>query len=171
MLMHFKYSNVMNLIFVAFLHGVALPILFPIAFFGVFNNFLVERLLLAWYYKQPPLFDNRLNDRGLEALMYAPFFMLANAYWVLGNRQMFNNEYSTKLLSTGESDNPKHSILSVEYHLAPILIAIPLLWFQKLYIKSVTKLLIKFGFLKPLTYLDGFKKSAMAVNEGLGSFW
>jgi len=51
MLMHFKYSNVMNLVFVAFLHGVAMPILFPIAFFGVFNNFLCERLLLAWYYK------------------------------------------------------------------------------------------------------------------------
>ena len=94
--MHWAYSYVLNLVFVAFLHGIALPILFPIACFGIFNNFVVERVLLARYYKQPPLYDYRLNNHALNALLYAPLLMLANGYWVLGNRQMFFNEYYSK---------------------------------------------------------------------------
>lgn len=121
----------MNLVFVSFLHGIALPILFPIALVGVFNNFVVERLLLARYYKQPPLFDNRLNDRGLGALLYAPLFMLANGYWVLGNRQMFFNQHDAKEHSFGEIYDPKHYLFDFvdgPNHLAPLLICIPIIF-------------------------------------------
>ena len=84
--MFWAYSYILNLVFVAFIHGIALPILFPIAFFGIFNNFVVERFLIARYYRAPPLYDNRLNNHALKGLLYAPLLMLANGYWVLGNR-------------------------------------------------------------------------------------
>ena len=67
-LMFFKYSNVINLVYSAFTHGIALPILWPICLFGIFNNYFCERCLLAYYYRQPPMYDNRLNDRALSTL-------------------------------------------------------------------------------------------------------
>ena len=62
MLMYWKYSNSINIVMVAFTHGVALPMLFPIALFGLINNYFTERILLAYYYKQPPMLDNRINN-------------------------------------------------------------------------------------------------------------
>jgi len=92
MLMFFKYSNVLTITYVAFMYGTVLPILFPITFVGICNNFFMERLLLAYYYKQPGLLDNRLNDCGLDLLKKAPMFMIFFGYWFLGNRQVFFNE-------------------------------------------------------------------------------
>ena len=59
--MYFKYSNALNLVFICMTHCVALPILVPITFVGLLNNFVTERVLLARYYKHPPLIDNKLN--------------------------------------------------------------------------------------------------------------
>ena len=49
--LYFKYSNFMNLVFMAFTHGVNFPVLWPIALFGCINNYLVERICLAYYYR------------------------------------------------------------------------------------------------------------------------
>jgi len=67
-------------------HGIAFPILFPIALLGLVINYVLETLLLAYYYKQPPLFDNSMNERVLYYLEYAPVVMMAFGYWYLGNR-------------------------------------------------------------------------------------
>ena len=76
----------MYMVFVAFTHGIALPILFPIASFAFFNHYVVEKTQFAWFYKQPPLLDNTLNDSALKILEFAPLFMLTFGYWQLGNR-------------------------------------------------------------------------------------
>jgi hypothetical protein len=41
---HIKYSFILNMVFVSFTFGLALPILFPIALFGVFNMYIMEKL-------------------------------------------------------------------------------------------------------------------------------
>lgn len=82
--------------YVAFTHGLALPLLFPITLFGIINIYLCERVLFAYFYRQPPMFDNLLNDRALSILMFAPLFMVMFSYWMIGNRQMFYNECSEK---------------------------------------------------------------------------
>ena len=76
----------MVLVFLAFTHGIAFPILFPIAVFGLINNYFVERVCLAYYYKQPPLQDNKLNHASLKTLRLAPLFFLCYGFWILGNR-------------------------------------------------------------------------------------
>jgi len=53
--MFFRYASVINIVFVAMTHGVALPILYPLALFGLANNYFTERILLAYYYRKPPL--------------------------------------------------------------------------------------------------------------------
>lgn len=85
-LMHFRYSAIMLQIYVAFTYGLFMPVMFPIALLGVFNMYVVERLSLAYYFRQPPMFDEKLNQRAIDILQQAPFAMFFTAYWALGNR-------------------------------------------------------------------------------------
>ena len=83
--LHFKYAQVLNLVYVCFTHGLALPLLFPITYLGILNVYICEKIMFAYFYRQPPLFDNCLNNRALEILQYAPVMMLLAGYWQLGN--------------------------------------------------------------------------------------
>ena len=90
-LMHFKYAAILNTVWVTFMFGLALPMLFPIAAFTFFNNYVVERLLLTYYYKKPPMYDEKLNNTALAWAKYAPILMMAFGYWIMGNKQIFQN--------------------------------------------------------------------------------
>jgi hypothetical protein len=50
------------------MYGIALPVLFPIAFLFMLNTFIAERIQLARFFKQPPLYDDRLSKRALYQL-------------------------------------------------------------------------------------------------------
>ena len=60
-MMHFRYSSIMVQVYVAFMYALFMPIIVPIALLGIFNMYCVERLALAYYYRQPPMFDEKLN--------------------------------------------------------------------------------------------------------------
>lgn len=47
----FKYSNVLNIVFVTMLYGLGLPILFPIAVGNFINQYICERIMVAYYMK------------------------------------------------------------------------------------------------------------------------
>jgi len=59
--MHFRYSSIMVQVYVAFMYALFMPIIVPIALLGIFNMYCVERLALAYYYRKPPMFDEKLN--------------------------------------------------------------------------------------------------------------
>ena len=59
--MHTRYSTTLNLICTTFTHGIALPVLWPITLFGIINKLTTETLLFAYYFRAPPLYDNKLN--------------------------------------------------------------------------------------------------------------
>ena len=84
--MHFKYATIVNTIFVTFMYGFALPILFPIAAFTFFNYYLVERILITYYYQKPPVYDEKLNSTAINVLKWAPLIMMFFGFWILGNR-------------------------------------------------------------------------------------
>ena len=96
-LMHFKYSSVLVQVFVSFMYGMFIPLLFLTTLFGIFNMYVVERLCLAYYYKQPPLYDAKLNLAAIKILKGAPILMFALGYWFLSNRQIFFNEPYDKI--------------------------------------------------------------------------
>ena len=47
---HWKYAYILNVVYVTFLFGPGLPILFPIAFLSLFVLYMVEKLMLAYAY-------------------------------------------------------------------------------------------------------------------------
>lgn len=171
MFMFWKYSNVLNLTFVTLTHGIALPTLFPITLFGIVNNFFTERILLAYYYRQPPLLDNKLDNRAIETLKYSPILMLSMGYWYLGNRQMFFNEYSLVEEANDEVQDSGHHVFDLPLHTLPLLFAIPIVLFHEPLINFVTRNFQKFGWLSDFKNLRKFDNKELIVNENLGQFW
>jgi hypothetical protein len=58
---HFKYSGVLNIVYVAFMYGLGLPLLFPIAGLSIFSQWANERYNIAYVFKLPPTLDEKLT--------------------------------------------------------------------------------------------------------------
>ena len=86
---HIKYSDCLNVVFVSCLYGIGMPILFPIAAFTLWVQWLSERITVAFFVKMPPAMDDSLSTNALDKLKYAPLLLLFNAFWMLGNKQIF----------------------------------------------------------------------------------
>ena len=104
-LMHFKYAAILNTVWVTFMFGLALPMLFPIAAFTFFNYYFCERVLLTYYYQKPPMYDEKLNSTALAWAKFAPLLMMSFGYWIMGNKQIFSNTivplvFTTKVVET-----------------------------------------------------------------------
>jgi hypothetical protein len=54
---HFKYSLMMMITFVTFMYGAGMPILFPIALMTFLVSYVLERILVAYSFQEPPAFD------------------------------------------------------------------------------------------------------------------
>jgi len=59
-LMHFKYSSILTQVYISFMYGLFVPVLFPIATLGIMNMYLVEKFALLYYYRKPPMYDDKL---------------------------------------------------------------------------------------------------------------
>ncbi len=66
--MHFKYSSIMTITFITFIYGFGMPILFPIACVSFLVLYMVEKLLLFYGYRLPPMYDERLSQDVLNKL-------------------------------------------------------------------------------------------------------
>ena len=93
---HYKYSALLNITFVTFMYGMGMPILFPIALISVLTLYMCEKAMLYYSYRQPPMYDEKLNMAVLSTLTYAPLLMLSVGYWQLSNLQLFNNDFHWK---------------------------------------------------------------------------
>jgi hypothetical protein len=83
---HFKYSDCLNVTFLAMLYGLGMPIMFPMACIIIANQRLGERINVAYSYRLPPAMDNSLSDSVLSIMKYAPIMLLFNGYWLLDNK-------------------------------------------------------------------------------------
>lgn len=108
----YRYSSSLVDVWVAFTYGLAIPALFPIVLMSLVNMYVIEKLLFAYFYKQPPLFDNKMNARVIKIMKMAPIAMLLNGYWLLGNRQMFFDEHFEQESQAGVL-NPKHYLFDL----------------------------------------------------------
>jgi len=91
--LHYKYSASLNICFVTLMYGVSMPILFPIACCAFIVLYMVEKLMLYYSYRIPPMYDERLSKSVLNTLRLAPIFCLLFGYWTLSNRQLLSNDH------------------------------------------------------------------------------
>lgn len=88
---HTKYSYLLNITFITFMFGAGLPMLFPIALGSFIIKYILDRLLLAYSYRYPPLYDESLNRTAIKFLLFAPFMYLTIGFWMFDNVQIFHN--------------------------------------------------------------------------------
>jgi len=86
--MHYKYSSIMNIVYLTMMFGSGMPILFPIAMASLFVLYCLENYMLYYVFKNPPAYDEVLNDRVLANLAFAPIFMLGFGYWMYSSPQL-----------------------------------------------------------------------------------
>jgi hypothetical protein len=73
--------------------GVGLPILFPLATFNFFNQYICERITVAYMVRLPPALDDMLTNNLISKCKYAPLLLMFNGYWMLSNQEAFANKY------------------------------------------------------------------------------
>ena len=93
---HFKYYGVLNVVYVTMMYGIGMPILFPIAALNLFNQWICERLVVAYMMKRPPALDNKLSENCIAMLKGAPIVFLANGFWMVSNLQIFKSHWVLK---------------------------------------------------------------------------
>jgi len=121
---HFKYSSLMNMAFISFMYGAGLPVMFPICFVSVIVLYMVERLCVAYSYKQPPMYDDKLNKSTLNMLYFTPLLYGMFGWWMYTNKQFFDNEVGLKH-RLNESPQLNHTIgnsFSMTNQSAPLLV-------------------------------------------------
>jgi len=88
------------IVWVTFLFGPGLPILFPIALFGLIVLYTTNRLSLAYLCRQPPTYDEKMNSTTVSLLRVPPFLYVVMGAWVYSNQQTFYNKVQP---NTGDS--------------------------------------------------------------------
>lgn len=129
-LIHYRYATILLNIGVAFLYGTAMPYLYVCALLAFTILYLNERLLVCFYYREPPAFDEKMTLMTLELTKKVPLMMLPVVFWQLGNRQIFDTKvfeivYKTDVQMSGHSigqslDNANPMFLT--YNSGPILV-------------------------------------------------
>jgi len=79
--MHFKYSSILNIIFVTFMYGLALPVLFVYAVLAIAVLWFLEQFLFFYSYRLPPMYDETLSKNVISKVKVAPIFMMFFGYW------------------------------------------------------------------------------------------
>ena len=89
---HWKYAYLLNVTYMTFLFGPQLPILFPVALISVACLFITERMMVAYSYIRPPMYDSTINATTIRLMMAAPLVYLFSATWMYTNQQVFQNQ-------------------------------------------------------------------------------
>jgi len=117
-LIHYRYAAILLQIGVAFCYGCSMPPLYGIACLAFFILYLNERLLICYYYREPPSFDEAMTMLTLDIVKYIPFIMLPMAFWQLGNRQIFESVV-TEIEFKGDIKMSGHYMSSAFTHMDP----------------------------------------------------
>lgn len=67
------------------MYGLGIPILFPIAAISFLTLYMVEKYMIHYVYRQPPMYDEKLNNNVLGLMTYAPLMLLAFGYWMFSS--------------------------------------------------------------------------------------
>lgn len=85
-LIHYRYAAILLQVGVAFCYGCTMPPLYGVACLAFVILYINERLLVCYYYREPPCYDEMLTQMTLDITKWVPFVMLPMAFWQLGNR-------------------------------------------------------------------------------------
>lgn len=142
---HFKYAGVLNIVYITFMYGMGMPILFVLAAFNFFNQWVCERTIVAYQMKLPPALDDKLTINCINMLKLAPIMLLFNGYWMIGNKQIYDNSWtyiakSTETMLSNHIAQPEVNWATPAFFMAAA--AVGILLIQKIF----SEYLMRWGF-------------------------
>ena len=111
--MHYKYSSILCTVYITFMYGFGMPILFPIAMVGFLVLWVVEKLYLFYGYIMPPMYDEKLSQDVLRKLQFAPLLYLCFGYWMASNQQLLSNDHLDPVASSNDVYITNHTMGSI----------------------------------------------------------
>lgn len=96
-----------------------MPPLYLIACLAFVVLYINERLLVCYYYREPPAFDEKMTMLTLDIVKWVPFVMLPMAFWQLGNRQIYEAVIEPIDFKT-DVRLSSHTIATAAEHLNPM---------------------------------------------------
>ena len=111
--MHYKYSSILTIIYITFMYGFGMPILFPIAMLSFLVLYVVERFMLFYGYALPPMYDERLSQDVLDKLQFAPLLYVCFGYWMISNQQLLSNDHLTAVKYSTDTYVTNHTMQTV----------------------------------------------------------
>ena len=111
--MHYKYSSILTIVYITFLYGFGMPILFPIAMVSFLVLYFVEKIMLFYGYVMPPMYDERLSNAVLQKLQFAPLLYVCFGYWMASNQQLLSNGHLSAVESSTSIAMTNHTMGSI----------------------------------------------------------
>lgn len=87
---HFKYSLMMNTVFVCFMYGAGIPLLFIIALLSFALFYCLEKIILVYSSEHTRSYEETLNESTIDFMMVAPLLFLGNGYWQFASMESYN---------------------------------------------------------------------------------
>jgi len=162
---HFKQSGILNITYMTMMYGVGMPILFPIAAFNFFNQYVCERIIVSYNVPLPPALDDKLTNNMISLFYWSPLLMLFNGYWMLSNPEIFSNSYQyiPTTISGMKSSHYVNSVLNTVNWASPI----ALMAASAIFLIAMTKIfgdyLMQWGF--------SLQEKEIEVDENLPNFF
>jgi hypothetical protein len=117
--LHFKYSGVLNIVYISCMYGMGMPVMFLLGAFNFFNQWVCERFIVCYLVKLPAALDDKLTNNCIAMLKWAPLLFILNGYWMLSNTQFFENGWSYIPDSLHEMPSGHHLQPFLHYHALP----------------------------------------------------
>lgn len=111
--MHYKYSSILTIVYITFMYGFGMPVLFPIAMLSFVVLYFVEKFMLFYGHVMPPMYDERLSNDVLNKLQFAPILYLMFGYWMASNQQLISNDYLTAVPKSTSTYITSHTMGTV----------------------------------------------------------
>ena len=86
---HWRYSAVLLQLSIALFFGTGLPILYFIALVGCIIQYITDRLLICYFYREPPTYDDRMTLVASSALKFVAALSLIGSWYQLRSKSIF----------------------------------------------------------------------------------
>ena len=93
-LIHFRYSDALKTTYITMMYGLGIPLLFPLAALSFLITLIGEKIQCAYFVKLPPAMGDTLTSTTISALNFSPILLLFNGYWMISNKQIFENKWN-----------------------------------------------------------------------------
>ena len=80
---HWRYSAILFQLSTALFFGAGLPILYLIALIGCIIQYTIDRLLICYFYREPPTYDERMTLVAAQSLKYIAALSLIGSWYQL----------------------------------------------------------------------------------------